>query len=126
MRTARWVFGLAALYGFCVLAPGLFIEPLSGAGNVLTQPEFYYGFYGSALVWQGVFLLIASDPIRYRPLIALAILEKLAFAITCLLLWHSGRLGSDSGPFIGAMIDALWSMAFAVAFANAATKSAPH
>ena len=35
----------------------------------VTHPEFYYGFVGVALAFQLVFLTIASDPLKYRPLI---------------------------------------------------------
>ena len=117
MKAARIIFAIAAIYGIAVLTPGLFIETTGALAFVeLPTPEFYYGFYGSALVWQVAFLLIASDPVRYRPLMLVAVLEKAAFFGACLWLWQAGRLGGGSGPFIGAMIDGVLMLAFIAAW----------
>ncbi len=117
MKAARLIFAAAATYGIAVLFPGLLIErgaiPLYPS---LAQPEYYYGFYGSAMLWQFVFLLVAHDPVRYRPLMALAVLEKAAFLGVCLWLWQAGRLQPVSGPFIGAMIDGALMLAFIAAW----------
>lgn len=117
MKTARIIFAVAAVFGIAMLVPGLFIETGEGlAFPQLPNPEFYYGFYGSALVWQFIFLAIASDPVRYRPLMVIAVLEKAAWLGTCLWLWQVGRLGAQSGPFIGAMIDGTLMIAFLAAW----------
>lgn len=117
MKAARLIFAVAAVYGLAVLLPGLLVEqgqtPLYPP---LAQPEFYYGFYGSALVWQLMFIAIVRDPARYRPLMLVAVLEKAAFLIPCLWLWQAGRLSAASGPFIGAMIDGLLMLAFLLAW----------
>ena len=85
MKAARLIFAIAAIYGIAVLVPGLFIESSGALAFVeLSNPEYYYGFYGSALVWQFAFLAIASDPVRYRPLMLVAVLEKAAFFGACL------------------------------------------
>ena len=36
----------------------------------------YYGFVGVTLAWQVAFLVIASDPVRYRTFMLTAMLEK--------------------------------------------------
>jgi hypothetical protein len=41
-----------------------------------THPEFYYGFVAVGLVWQFAFLLIGTDPLRFRPMMVPAMLEK--------------------------------------------------
>ena len=112
MRFARIVFLIAGIYGVLVLAPGFFLE---GRAPAITRPEYYYGFYGSALVWQIVFLLIARDPARWRPLMAIAVLEKLAFFAPCAFLYATHRL-TPGGPFIGGMIDGVWMVLFALAW----------
>jgi|SRR5215813_3818536 len=38
------------------------------APPAITHPEFYYGFLGLAVLWQFVFISVARDPIRYRPI----------------------------------------------------------
>ena len=117
MKAARIIFAVAAIYGIAVLLPGLFIESAAMQSfQALSNPEYYYGFYGSALVWQIGFLLIARDPVRYRPLMPVAVLEKAAFFFACLWLWQSGRLGAGSGPFIGAMVDGALMVAFLIAW----------
>lgn len=117
MKFARRVYLIAALYGIVVLLPGFFMEREFGLSMppAVTHPEFYHGFYGSALVWQFAFLLIARDPVRYRPLMLITVLEKLAFLLACLWLWGAGRL-SIGGPFYGAMIDGVLMVLFLTAW----------
>jgi hypothetical protein len=47
----------------------------------ITHPEFFYGFAGITLAWQLLFLVLASDPFRYRPMILPSIVEKLSYVI---------------------------------------------
>lgn len=91
---ARRAFTAAAIYGILVLAPQYFLEGRIGRDYPppITHPEHFYGFIGLALVWQFVFLLIASDPIRYRPVMLVAVLEKLVFGIPAVVLYVQGRL----------------------------------
>ncbi len=117
MKAARIIFIASAVYGIAALLPGFFIETSGARGfDALPNPEYYYGFYGSALVWQFAFLVIARDPVRYRAFMPVAVLEKLAFFLPCLWLWQSGRLGGSSGPFLGGMIDGIWMLLFLVAW----------
>lgn len=123
MKFARWTFLIAGIYGVLILAPQFFLE---GAANAMApptinHPEFYYGFFGSALVWQIVFLIIARDPAKYRTLIAVSVLEKLAFFAAVLALHFAGRL-PVGGPFIGGMIDGFWMVMFAIAWLRTAPK----
>lgn len=117
MKTTRLIFALAALYGMTVLLLGLFGEERFNAAMppAITHPEFYYGFHGVALVFQFLFVLIAIDPVRYRPLMLLAVLEKLAFFVPALWLYDSGRL-MEGGAFYGAMIDGVWALLFVLAW----------
>jgi hypothetical protein len=94
MRFARRVFTGAAIYGILVLAPQYFMEAQVGRDYPppITHPEHFYGFIGLALVWQFAFLLIARDPVRYRPLMPIAVLEKLAFGVPAIVLYLQGRL----------------------------------
>jgi hypothetical protein len=121
MRFARWVFLIAGIYGLVVLLPGLFLEQAAGQATPppINHPEWYYGFYGSALAWQLVFLVIAQDPARYRPLMLAALVEKFVFPLACLTLLALGRL-APSGPLAGSLIDAVWLALFAVAYLRTA------
>lgn len=116
MKLARWIYLIAGIYGILVLTPGLIMPP-QGA------PEFYYGFIGSALVWQFAFFVVARDPLGFRALMPVCMLEKLAFFATCLGLRLTGQM--DASPiFIGAMIDGLWLLLFVWAwFATASAQA---
>ena len=90
MKFARWVFLLAAIYGVLALAPMYFQE--ATLAPPLTHPQFYYGFIGVALAWQVLFLQLAYDPLRHRPLMIPAMLEKLGFGVAMLALYAQHRL----------------------------------
>ena len=95
MVFARRVFLTAGLYGLVVIAPQLFLEAKTSRDfpPAITHPEFYYGFVGTALAWQAAFLVIARDPIRYRPLMLVAaLIEKGVFGIAGLVLYAQGRV----------------------------------
>ena len=113
MKFVRILFGLAAAWGGLVLVPGLFAE----AGP---RPEYYYGFVGLALVFQLVFVMIAVDPVRYRALIPIAILEKLAFFLPVSILYLQGRV-AVGGVFYGAMVDGLLAILFVLAWIRSRT-----
>ena len=40
-------------------------------------------FVGLALLWQMVFVLVAKDPLRYRPIMPIAILESWSTRCRC-------------------------------------------
>ncbi len=116
MTFARRVFVGAAIYGLIVLVPQYFLEEKTGRDfpPAITHPEYYYGFIGVAVAWQIVFLIISRDPVRFRPIMLVAILEKASFGLPAIVLYTSGRL---SGQMLGAglldlMLGALFIMAY--------------
>ncbi|HEV2834134.1 MAG TPA: hypothetical protein VGW58_02395 [Pyrinomonadaceae bacterium] len=116
MRFAKVVFLVAGIYGLIVLLPMYFLEAKTGRDfpPAITHPEYYYGFVGVAVAWQIVFLILSRDPVRYRPLMIPAVLEKASFAIPVLVLYLRQR----ASPFIvgGAIGDALLGIFFVAAF----------
>lgn len=116
MKFARIVFGVAAAYGLLTLLPLYFLLGMIGrdAPPVVTHPEFYYGFVGLAILWQLVFVLIASDPVRYRPVMLVAIFEKLVYVVPVLALFVRGEVGTAIlGP---ALVDPIFCVLFIAAF----------
>lgn len=115
-RFARRVFRYAGIYGLIVLLPQYLIElGISPSVSLpIQRPEHFYGFVGIAVVWQLVFLTIARDVQRYRPLMIPAVLEKLVFGIPVLLLFANGRVGGDVLVFGG--IDLILATLFVMAF----------
>jgi len=110
------VFRFAGWYGILVLAPQYFLEKeIARMGQPpVAHPEFYYGFVGVALAWQVAFLIIASEPARYRPLMLPAVLEKLSFGIAAIILVALGRTAAMVIPFaaidltLGGLFAAAW------------------
>ena len=112
MRTARLIFAGAGIYGLIVLLPMFFAARwLFPPPN---RPEDYYGFLGAATVMQLVYLTIARDPDRFRPLMPLGALSKGLFFFTILALWLTGMTTGSAMAF--AMIDGLIGLAFLYAW----------
>jgi hypothetical protein len=116
MRFARWVFLLAGISGVIVVAPPYFLERWAGEFDPppVNHPEYYYGFVGVVLVFQLLYLLIASDPVRFRPVMLFGALGKSSFAIAVAALYAAGRA---SPLWLGlAAMDALLIVLFVIAY----------
>lgn len=96
MNFARRVFRIAAIYGILALAPQYFLEDKVGRDfpPPITHPEHFYGFVGVALAWQFLFLVIANDPVRFRPAMPVAVVEKLGFGVAAVVLFALGRVAT--------------------------------
>jgi hypothetical protein len=116
MRFARWVFLIAGGSGLLIVLPLYFLEAQIGRDQPppITHPEYYYGFAGVVAAWQVTFLVIGSDPVRYRLAMLPAILEKASYVIAVAVLAAQGRVPQ---PIIGAAaMDATLGVLFIVAF----------
>ena len=80
----------------------------------ITHPEFFYGFVGVALAWQVMFLVIGSSPVRLRPAMLPAVLEKASFAVAAAALYAADRVPATVLAF-GA-IDGAWGVLFFLAW----------
>jgi hypothetical protein len=115
-RFARRVYAIAGIYGLIVMFPQYFLEGRIGRDNPppITHPEYFYGFIGIVLVWQIAFLVIARDPARFRALMPVTVLEKLAFAVPVIVLHLGGRVAAAVIPFaaidlvLGALFFLCW------------------
>jgi hypothetical protein len=94
MRFAKIVFLIAGIYGLLVLSPIYFMEGMIARQTppAITHPEYFYGFLGAGLAWQFLFLVLSTDPVRYRPMILPSILEKVAYATALVILYAQQRL----------------------------------
>jgi hypothetical protein len=116
MKFARYVFTAAGTIGILVLVPMYFLIEKTGTDNPppVTHPEFYYGFVGVALAFQIVFLIIATDPTKYRPLMLASMVEKFIFVIPTFYLYTQGRV---AGPILGgAALDLIWGILFIASY----------
>ena len=116
MKFARITFLVAGIYGLLVLTPLYFLEGQIGRQSPppITHVEFFYGFAGVALAWQVVFLVIARDPVGYRPMMLPSILEKISYGIALLVLHQQQRIAASS--FAIGMVDWVWAALFVVSF----------
>jgi hypothetical protein len=87
---ARRMFRWAAIYGVIVLAP-LYLIPLPPV-----MGETLLGFIGLALVFQGLFWMIGSDPQKYRRARAGAVWSGLSGASADRVVCHD-RSGAGAG-----------------------------
>jgi hypothetical protein len=94
MKFARVVFLVAGVWGLAILTPLYFTFDLVGRSYppAITHPDFYYGFVSVAWVWQIAFLTIGSNPVRHRPFMLVAILEKLIYVAAMVSLYVNGYM----------------------------------
>ena len=120
---ARRVYTVAGIYGLLVMFPQYFLEERIGRDNPppITHPEYFYGFIGIVLVWQLAFLVIARDPARFRALMPVTVLEKLAFAIPVVLLYAQRRVAPAALLFAG--IDLVLGLLFFLSWRRVAVAS---
>jgi hypothetical protein len=116
MKFAKTVFLVAGIYGLIVLVPQFFLERKIGVDTPpsITHPEFFYGFVCVAVAWQVLFLILSRDPIRYRPMMIPAMLEKIGFPIAVVLLYLQGRVAPQI--FIPASLDLILLFLFIAAY----------
>ena len=116
MKFAKLVFLVAGIYGLIVMLPQYFLESRIGVDSPppITHPEFYYGFIGVTVAWQLAFLVLSTDPVRYRPLMIPAVFEKLSFVVAIALLFVQQRVSSLMLAPAG--IDLLLGILFVAAF----------
>ena len=116
MKFARVVFTVAGIYGLIVLLPQYFLIEKNSRDfpPAITHAEYYYGFIGVAVAWQIVFLVFAKNPVRYRPLMLPAIVEKAVFGIPACILYMLGRLSVSL--FAAGIIDLVLGLLFIAAY----------
>ena len=116
MRFARRVLWVAGIYGLVMIIPGFFMEARTGLEfpPPITHAEYYYGFLGVTLAWQVMFLFLAQDPQRYRQLLIPAVLEKVSFGATVIVLLGQHRIPMQI--FLGGMLDLLFAVLFVVSY----------
>jgi hypothetical protein len=116
MQFAKIVFRVAGIYGLIVLSPMYFMEGMIGRQTPppITHPEYFYGFLGTAIAWQVVFLVLSSDPARYRAMILPSVLEKIPYAITVAILFAQRRIVPSAAVF--GIVDCILGFLFLAAY----------
>ncbi len=116
MKFVKWTFWIAGVWGILLITPLYFIFDNIGIKDPppVTHPAFYYGFAGVALVWQIAFLIIGTDPVRFRPIMIPAILEKLAYSVPLTILVTQKH--TNPNDLLFAAIDLTLGVLFLIAF----------
>jgi hypothetical protein len=124
MKFAKWSFRLAGIWGLMILAPFYFLEDQIGMQTppAITHAEYFYGFIGVGLAFQIVFLIIATDPVKYRLFMLPSMLEKLSFFAALMVLHAQQRLPEST--YYAGFADFFWLVLFAVSFYKTPAKKA--
>ena len=94
MKFAKAVFIGAGIWGLLILSPLYFLIDTVAVDHpsVRTEPQFYLGFAAVAVAWQVAFLVIGTNPTRFRTLMLTAMLEKFGYVLSMTVLYVGGRL----------------------------------
>jgi hypothetical protein len=113
---AGTVFVAAGIWGIAVLTPFYWLVDVTGRRYAppAESPQFFYGFFAVALAWQLAFLVIGWNPVRYRPLMIPAILEKFGYVATLAVLHWQERIAWVDAQ--AAIPDGLLGLCFVLAF----------
>jgi hypothetical protein len=116
MKFSQIIFWIAFIWGVLILTPLYFMFGTIGRQDPppITHPAFYYGFVGAGLAWQFAFLVIARDPVRFRPMMIPSVFEKFSYAAALIVLYFQHRLHPTDLMF--AAIDLLFGILFLFAF----------
>jgi hypothetical protein len=116
MKFAKTVFLIAGVWGVLVLTPLYFLFDTIGRQDppAITHPSFFYAFAGVTMAWQFAFFVIATNTVRFRPMMIPSVIEKLGYVGTVVVLRLQGRLSpsqlTTSAP--DAPLGALFLIAF--------------
>jgi hypothetical protein len=113
---AKRVFQIAGIWGLVTL-PLAYAAYFFGGDETAVytnHPEYVHGFFLVTLAWQVAFLIIATDPVRYRLLMLAAMLEKFPFTLVTILLYAAGTASVLLLAF--GLIDGVLGALFAAAY----------
>jgi cytochrome b len=124
VKFARTVFIGAGIWGIVVLMPFYWLYDVTGRAYrpPIEYPHFFYGFVSVALAWQVAFLVIGSNPARFRPFMIPAILEKLGYVGTLIVLRSQARISAMDTQ--AALPDLLLAILFVAAFVKTKASAA--
>ena len=120
MKFARIVFLFAGLWGIVELTPLFFLFGAVSRRSPSTNPELYYAFLAVTMAWQFTFLVIASNPGRFRLMMIPSVIEKVGYVLTLSVLSAQGRIA------IGHLLIAAPDLLLGALFTNALAKTSDY
>jgi hypothetical protein len=123
MKFAKIVFYGAGVWGIAVLTPLYFLFDAIGrqGGAPITYPQFFYGFVSVAMAWQFAFLVIGSDPARFRLMMIPGMIEKFAHVVGMSVLYAQSRISATD--IMTAVPDLVLAVLFVIAFVKTGASS---
>ncbi len=116
MKFTKLIFRIAGTFGLLVMLPMIFAEKAIDQmmPPAVNHPEFFYGFVLLNMCWQILYLFLAADPIRYRPMMIPSFLAKATGVVALTWLMLQGRI---SGQWIVTIfLDGTFAILFMIAF----------
>jgi hypothetical protein len=116
VKFAKYVFIIAGVWGIAVLTPFYWLVDVTGRRYAppMEYPHFFWGFFVITMAWQFAFLVIGSNPVRFRPLMVPSMFEKFSYVVTLVVLYNQARI--SAADFQAAIPDLLLGSLFVVAF----------
>jgi hypothetical protein len=123
MKFAKVVFLVAGVWGIVLLTPLYFLFDAIGRqqSTLITYPQFFYGFLAVTMAWQFAFLVIGSDPARFRPMMIPSVAEKFIYVVSMGVLYSEGRIRVTDVMIVAP--DLLLGVLFIIAFATTSVSS---
>jgi len=123
MKFAKVVFLVAGVWGIVLLTPLYFLFDAIGRqqSTPITYPQFFYGFLAVTMAWQFAFLVIGSDPARFRPMMIPSVAEKFIYVLSMGVLYSEGRIRVTDLMIVAP--DLLLGVLFIIAFATTSVSS---
>ena len=121
MKFAKVAFIGAGVWGIVVLTPLYWLFDVTGRQYTAPTdyPHFFYGFVSVAMAWQIAFLIIGSNPARFRPFMIPSMFEKFGHVATLAILYGQTRISVADAQ--AAVPDLLLGILFIVAFVTTRT-----
>jgi hypothetical protein len=112
----RALFWCAAALGLAFNLPKYFLLEQIGRQTPppITHPEYFYGFLGLGVAWQLGFVLIGTEPFRYRPFMLAGQLEKSLVGLASTFLYMASE--AVLKVFVVGLSDLLFAALFVAAW----------
>jgi hypothetical protein len=123
VKFAKRVFLGAGVWGIVLTTPLYFLFDAIGRqyGSPITYPQFFYGFLAVTVGWQFAFLVIGSEPARFRLMMIPSVAEKFIYVVSMGVLYIEGRIPVPD--VLIAAPDLLLGVLFIIAFLKTSVSS---
>jgi hypothetical protein len=124
VKFAKYVFIIAGIWGIAVLTPFYWLVDVTGRQYAppTEYPHFFYGFFAITMAWQFAFLVIGSNPVRFRPLMIPSMFEKFSYVVTLVVLYRQARI--SAADFQAVVPDLILGILFVAAFVKTRPREA--